>query len=113
MTIAEYIGSKFRAFGVTEAMLADVALDSGLSTDLQYDRTNANQVGLAMIGLLEELILSPRQKSINENGFSVTWDFDGLGQWYLWLCRKHGRKPDDEVTDSLGISRLTDRTDMW
>lgn len=113
MTIGQYISSKFRAFGVTEAQLADVTVAADIDPGEEYSRENATAVGKAMLPLLEELILAPRQRSISEQGFSVSWDFDGLGRWYMWLSRKYGYTPDDDVLESLGLSRIIDRTSMW
>lgn len=113
MTIRAYISDKLRAFGVSGSQFADVALTCGLDPDAEVDAANAQSVGVAMCGVLEEMLLAPRQSNVNESGFSVSWDFSAAGKYYLWLCRRYGVTPDDEVVALLGISTITDRTDRW
>lgn len=110
MTIRDYISDKLGAFHVGEAQLVDISL-SGINPDEEYSAENANQVGVAMIDVLVGLMLAPYQKSINENGFSVSWDMDGLGRWYLWLCRKYGVTPDYSLVP--GISSVIEISDIW
>ena len=67
----------------------------------------------AMISVIEELMLAPYMSNVNENGFSVSWDYSRIGQYYMWLCRKYGVAPDDEVVAALGLSTITDKSDIW
>ena len=113
MTIREYISQKFSALGLTEAHYHDVVIGANLSLDEQYTAENENKVGKAMISLIEDLIFSPRQTSISENGFSMSWDFSGLGKWYLSLCRRYGVTPDNDVLAAAGVSVIVDRTANW
>lgn len=112
MHVGEYIQSQFRAWNVNPAQLADVALD-GIDPNEEYTAENRTDVWKAMLPMLVQLILAPCRKSISENGFSVTWDFENVGRWYLWLCRRLGVTPDEEVLEALDISTITDRSDMW
>lgn len=111
MTIKDYILGKFQEFGLTDAQL--VELGTTLPLDEEYSSANATLVGKSMCDLVAEMVFKPRQKSINEKGFSVSWDYANLGRYYLWLCKRYGVKPDDSVTDMLGISIIKDRTSMW
>jgi hypothetical protein len=106
MTNGEFITQQLRAFGVTDADLAtvDVKLDDELDVSV------AEQ---AMIPLLAVLACKPYQKSINENGFSVSWDMSKIGWWYRYLCSKYGVKPDVNVMEALGLSVIVDRTSKW
>lgn len=113
MTIREYISQKLNAFGLTEAHYADVVISSGLALEDEYAADNANDVGRAMVSLIQELVFSPRLTNINEGGFSASWDFEGLGSWYLFLCRKYGIKPDADAVAQMGMSAVVDRTSMW
>lgn len=36
-----------------------------------------------------------------------------IGQYYMWLCRKYGVTPDNEVVAALGLSTITDKSDIW
>ena len=109
MTNREYIVQKMAAFGVNDAMLEDI----GLTVDLDADYTSDQAFGKAFVSALEESILMPYRSNINENGFSVSWNRDGVGRWYQWLCRKYGVTPDDSILSTLGVSVITEITDRW
>lgn len=81
--------------------------------DDRLDGDNAADARIALIGVLEELLLAPRQTSVSEGGFSMTWNFDDAAKYYLWLCRKAGKTPAQEVQGLLKISVITDKTDIW
>ena len=111
MTVREYINGKFRSFGLTDAQLEEVGF--GIPLDNEFTIDNAEQVGKAMCVLVEEMVFFPKQRSVNESGFSVSWDFDNLAKYYLYLCRRYGRKPDDGVLSLMGISTIIDKTNIW
>lgn len=114
MTIREYISQKLDAFGnISEAQLLDMSLAGKFNLEDEYNEDNIRSVGIAMVGGIEELVLVPKMKSVSESGFSVSWDYDGLGKYYLWLCRKWGVTPNEEVVGMLGISMVSDRTNCW
>jgi len=113
MTVREYISQKLNAFGLSEAHYTDVMLSSGLSLDEYYTSDNADAVGKAIIPLIEELVFSPRLTNINEGGFSLSWDFDMLGGWYMLLCRRYGVKPNADAMAQMGLSAVIDRSSMW
>lgn len=111
MKIREYISQKLRAWNITDAQLEDIS--SGIDLDEEYTSDNSQVVGKAMISVIEELMLAPYMSNVNENGFSVSWDYSRIGQYYMWLCRKYGVDPDDEVVAALGLSTITDKSDIW
>ena len=111
MKIREYISQKLRAWNITDAQLEDIS--SGIDLDEEYTSDDAQVVGKAMISVIEELMLAPYMSNVNENGFSVSWDYSRIGQYYMWLCRKYGVAPDDEVVAALGLSTITDKSDIW
>lgn len=108
MTNGEYIRQKLQAWNITEAQL----IDTGIDLDKDYD-PNDTQVKAALVDTIEELALAPYLKNVSENGFSVSWDFENMGRYYLWLCKKLNRTPSDDVTAALGISTITDKSDIW
>lgn len=108
MTNGEFIRSRLTAFGVTDADFMTIIQD--VKPDEELDVATAEK---AMIPLLAELVMRPYQKSINENGFSVSWDMSGIGWWYRYLCSKYGIKPDANVMEALGLSVIVDRTSKW
>ena len=111
MKIREYISQKLRAWNITDAQLEDIL--SCIDLHEEYTSDNSQVVGKAMISVIEELMLAPYMSNVNENGFSVSWDYSRIGQYYMWLCRKYGVAPDDEVVAALGLSTITDKSDIW
>lgn len=100
-------------FNLEEADYADFEMSSDLSLDDNYTIENSLAVNKALIGTIEYMLFSPRLKSINEGGFSLSWDYEGLGKFYLWLCRKYGVTPAEDAEAALGLSTITDRTNIW
>lgn len=112
MTIREYVTQKFRALNISEANIIDLA--QYINPDDEYvPGENANEVGKAIISILGEVVLTPRLGNVNENGFSISWDYSKIGQYYMWLCRKYGVDPDMDVVAALDISTITDKSDIW
>lgn len=113
MTIREYIGQKMRSFGVTEAQYIDFEIESGVDVDMDYTEEVQEAVGKTLCSLVGELILAPRLSNINENGFSMSWDFTALGKYYLWLCNRWGVTPSKDAVAELGVNMIIDRTSSW
>ncbi len=114
MTIREYISQKLGAFGnISEAQLLDMSLSGKFGLEDEYRVDNSRSVGIAMVGSIEEIVFAPKMKSVSESGFSMSWNYDGLGKYYLWLCRKWGVTPNEDVVGMLGISMVIDRTNCW
>lgn len=113
MTVKEYIKDKLTAFKIQESLMADLIINARLDGDAYYDASNQQAVGVAMCHMVEELIFMPKLSSVNENGFSVNWDYSSLGQYYLWLCRKWKVNPDKDTLAALGLSVIIDRTSIW
>lgn len=109
MTIREYISQKLSAWQVNDALLADISLD----LEEEYSDEVKELVGKAMIGVIEEVMLAPYMKNVSENGFSVSYDYSKVGQYYMWLCRKYDVAPNIDVVAALGLSTITDKTDIW
>ena len=101
ITIREYIEQKFSAFGtLSDADVLDFSLHTGLSPDDEAREDNMQDIELGMIHLIPTII-ARTPKSVNESGFSISWDTDGLRQYYLYLCGKNDVTP--EVVSGLGI----------
>lgn len=113
MTIRAYISDKLKAFGISEAQLVDMSLSSGLDLESDVMEADPTTVGVTLTHTLEEVILAPKMTNINESGFSMSWNFDSVSKYYLWLCKKWGLKPNDDVLSMLGLSTIIDRTDVW
>lgn len=100
MAIRDYIVQKFSSYGtLTDADVLDFSMKSGLSPDDEMSKEIRQEVELGMIGLIPSLLLRPT--SVTENGFSASWDEDGLRQYYLYLCNQNDVTP--EAISGLGI----------
>lgn len=100
MTVRDYIEQKFSSYGtLTEADILDFSMTSGLSPDEEMSKDSLPEVELGMIGLIPSLLLRPT--SVTESGFSISWDKDGLRQFYLYLCKRNDVTP--EAVSGLGI----------
>lgn len=97
MTVADYIRGKFQTFGITvsEADLLELSLSSGISGEDEMNQQNIGLVSVAMAGFIPSLLL--RATSISENGFSMSWNTQGLKEYYSFLCKKYGL--EDTLSD--------------
>lgn len=111
MTIREYIQGKLSAWGNFSE--SDLAAWNGTSLDAEYSSENAKEVGAALCEMIGERILSPRVSNVSESGFSISWNFDNIGKYYLWLCKKYGVTPDTDIVTMSGMSTITNKSDMW
>ena len=107
-TNGEFIRSQLQAYGVTDSDIM-LALEN-IDPDADLVVADAEK---AIIPLLAKMAMAPYQKSINENGFSVSWDMSRIGWWYRYLCNKYGIKPDANVEAALGLSVIKDATKKW
>lgn len=113
MTVRDYISIKLRAFDVSEAHLVDMSVATGLSPELDVDGLDPSLLAIALIRTLEDLILAPRQNSISESGFSMSWNFDAVVKYYQWLCRKWNVEPDADVVELSGLNTIKDCSNRW
>lgn len=113
MTIKEYITSKFNSLQIAETFYADMLIESGLSADAEYDSTNQQSVGLAIISMIEEIALMPKLSSISEGGMSMSWNYADLGKYYLYLCRKWGVNANKDIVADMGVSSIIDKSNIW
>lgn len=102
MTVREYISDKFQSFGiqVSEADLLDMSLNAKVSPDDEVTSTGAISVAIARF--IPSLLL--RATSISESGFSMSWNTQGIKDYYSLLCRQYGLK--DELNDNKPKIRM-------
>ncbi len=113
MTVREYITKKLQAFNPNDADLSVWAIESGLILDEDYSVDNAKEVGVGLVDIIESLVFAPRVSNVSESGFSMSWNFDNLGKYYLYLCNKYGKIPNDDVVTQLGVSMIKDVSNLW
>lgn len=106
MTVSDYITQKIGSFGMhlSEADLLDMTLNSSVSLDDEITKKNMIEVNKAIAVFIPSLLARPT--SVNESGFSVSWDKDGIKAYYSLLCKQLG------IEDVLS-SRISDATMYW
>ncbi|QUB64869.1 DUF6706 family protein [Prevotella melaninogenica] len=104
MTVKEYISSKFQSFGiqVSEADLLDMSLNAHANVDDDVEPDTISSISVAMARFIPSLLLRP--SSINESGFSMSWNIQGVKDYYSLLCKKYGLK--DELNDNKPKIRI-------
>lgn len=104
MSIKEYISSKFQSFGiqVSEADLLDMSLNARVNIEDDVDADVIDNISVAIAQFIPSLLLRPT--SINESGFSMSWNTQGVRDYYSLLCKKYGLK--DELNDNKPKIRI-------
>nr|DAU01912.1 MAG TPA: hypothetical protein [Caudoviricetes sp.] len=104
MIVRKYISDKFQSFGiqVSEADLLDMSLNAkvAISDDVMSD--NVDSISVAIAQFIPSLLLRPT--SISESGFSMSWNTQGVKDYYSLLCKKYGLK--DELNDNKPKIRI-------
>mgnify|MGYP003374393895 FL=1 len=104
MIVKDYIQQRFQTFGISisEADLYDMCLNANISGDGEVNELNHDSVSVAMAKFIPSLLL--RATSISESGFSMSWNIEGIKEYYAYLCRMHGLK--DELTQKPKVTFL-------
>lgn len=104
MNVREYISSKFQSFGiqVSEADLLDMSLNARVNIEDDVDADVIDNISVAIARFIPSLLLRPT--SINESGFSISWNTQGVRDYYSLLCKKYGLK--DELNDNKPKIRI-------
>lgn len=63
---------------------------------------NVDSISVAITHFIPSLLLRPT--SINESGFSMSWNTQGVKDYYSLLCKKYGLK--DELNDKKPKIRI-------
>lgn len=104
MNIKEYISGKFQSFGIqlSEADLLDMSLNAHKELEDDVSRECIGFVSVAMARFIPSLLA--RATSISESGFSMSWNIQGIKDYYSLLCRQYGLK--DELNDNKPKIRI-------
>lgn len=105
MTLGEYATQKFQTFGITlsEADLLDISLNSGIAIEDEVSSNNLSAISVGVAKFIPLLLL--RATSISESGFSMSWNVEGIRQYYAHLCHRYGLKNEID-TDKPKITFL-------
>lgn len=104
MNVRDYISSKFQSFAiqVSEADLLDMSLNARVNIEDDVDADIIDNISVAIARFIPSLLLRP--SSINESGFSMSWNTQGVKDYYSLLCKKYGLK--DELNDNKPKIRI-------
>lgn len=97
MTVNDYIQQKFQTLGIqlSEADLLDMCLNATISGEDEMNEDCYGRVSVAIAKFIPSLLL--RATSISESGFSMSWDIQGIKDYYSFLCKQYGLK--DELSN--------------
>lgn len=106
MKTYDYITQKLGSFGIqlSEADLVDMTFNNSISLENEVTQDNVNDVNKAIAEFIPSLLARP--ESVNESGFSISWDKDGIRAYYSLLCKQLG------IEDVLA-SRISDASMYW
>ena len=104
MNVRQYISDKFQSFGIqlSEADLLDMSLNARVNIEDDVDADVIDNISVAIARFIPSLLLRPT--SINESGFSMSWNTQGVKDYYSLLCKKYGLK--DELNDNKPKIRI-------
>jgi len=104
MNVRQYISDKFQSFGiqVSEADLLDMSLNAKMDVDDDVTANGLDAISVAIARFIPSLLL--RATSISESGFSMSWNIQGIKDYYYLLCKQYGLK--DELNDNKPKIRL-------
>lgn len=104
MTVRDYIEQKFQTFGInlSEADLLDMCLNSKVGGEDKMNEDCYGLVSVAIAMFIPSLLL--RATSISESGFSMSWNIQGIKDYYSWVCKKYGLK--DELSNKPKVTFL-------
>lgn len=104
MTVNDYIQKRFQTFGIqlSEADLFDMFLNAKVSGEDEMCEDCQGRISVAIAKFIPSLLL--RATSVNESGFSMSWDIQGIKNYYSWLCKQYGL--EDELTDKPKVTFL-------
>ena len=97
MTVNDYIQQRFQTFGIqlSEADLLDMCLNAKISGEDEMNEDCYGRVSVVIVKFIPSLLL--RATSISESGFSMSWNLEGMKQYYSLLCKQYGLK--DELSN--------------
>lgn len=93
MTIGDYITSCFKDFGVaiSDANLLEILLPYKLDKNIDVETLNEKDIRSMNVGIIRFIPkLLIRATSISESGFSMSWNIQGIKDYYSLMCKQYG-----------------------
>lgn len=79
-----------------------MSLNARVNIEDDVDADVIDNISVAIAQFIPSLLLRPT--SINESGFSMSWNTQGVRDYYSLLCKKYGLK--DELNDNKPKIRI-------
>ena len=79
-----------------------MSLNARVNIEDDVDTDVIDNISVAIAQFIPSLLLRPT--SINESGFSMSWNSQGVKDYYSLLCKKYGLK--DELNDNKPKIRI-------
>lgn len=79
-----------------------MCLNAKVDGEDEMDENNNGFISVAMAKFIPSLLL--RATSISENGFSMSWNIQGVKEYYSFLCKKYGL--EDTLSDKPKVRFL-------
>lgn len=79
-----------------------MSLNARVNIEDDIEPDTIGSISVAMALFIPSLLLRPT--SINESGFSMSWNTQGVKDYYSLLCKKYGLK--DELNDNKPKIRI-------
>lgn len=79
-----------------------MSLNARVNIEDDVDADVIDNISVAIAQFIPSLLLRPT--SINESGFSMSWNTQGVKDYYSLLCKKYGLK--DELNDNKPKIRI-------
>lgn len=114
MTGLAYIKQRFLCIGsMTDTGANDFAIDNNLGSllDSELSTVDCLTIATAVNSFIANDLLHP--KSVNENGFSISWNDEQIKAAQKILLSKYGITLNDETAALLGFSVVADKSDLW
>ena len=87
---------------MSEADLLDMSLNAKTDVDDDVTVNGLDAISVAIARFIPSLLL--RATSISESGFSMSWNIQGIKDYYYLLCKQYGLK--DELNDNKPKIRI-------
>ena len=104
MTIRKYISDKLQQFGInlSDADFVDMLDGTIFVEDEECIGDSLNVANIAIAKYIPSLLL--RATSVSESGFSMSWNIEGIKEYYSILCSRYGL--DNQLSDKPTIEFL-------
>ncbi|PLK44402.1 DUF6706 family protein [Emticicia sp. TH156] len=109
MLVADYIRSKLGRFGfiIDHNEIEALLLKNGIGSDETYTLDSVDRTEQALYGFIPELLVV---SSVSEGGYSISYDKEGIQDYYALLCHNLGR---ENKVQKAAQPKIKNKSDLW